>query len=162
MNISTDISAGNASGFNWKKGVAAIIIVAMVIAVYEIFGAVFHSQERLLSIAAPAGTIYAEIASTSDQQELGLGNRASLPADHGMLFVFPHPGDYGFWMKDMHFDLDMVWISSNKKVVAVSHDVPVDSYPAVFYPPLAVSYVLEINADAASRFGIATDTQLAF
>lgn len=117
---------------------------------------------HVVAVHAPGGTINAEVASTSDEQALGLGNRQSLPANNGMLFPFAHPGDYGFWMKDMNFPLDMVWISSNKKVVSVTSDISPNTYPTVFYPPLAISYVLEINAGAAVRLGIATDTQLEF
>ena len=117
---------------------------------------------KVITIEAPAGTISAEVASTSEQQAKGLGERGSLPADQGMLFPFLYPGDYGFWMKDMYFPIDIVWISSNKKVVVITPDVSPDTYPTVFYPPLAISYVLELNAGAAARLGIATDTELTF
>jgi len=117
---------------------------------------------RTISIRAPGGIITAEVASSSEQQAKGLGGRASLQSSHGMIFPFTYPGDYGFWMKDMHFPLDMVWISSNEKVVGVTAGISPDTYPTVFYPPLAISYVLELNAGDADRFGIATDTQLEF
>ncbi|MBU6231731.1 DUF192 domain-containing protein [Patescibacteria group bacterium] len=113
-------------------------------------------------ISAPLGTIHAAIATTSADQEKGLGDRDQIAADQGMLFAFNAPGDYGFWMKDMRFPLDMVWILSNKKVTGVTYDIPADSYPTVFYPPLAVSYVLELPAGSAAKFGIATGTQLGF
>ena len=62
----------------------------------------------------------------------------------------------------MRFSLDMVWISSDKQVVMVSRDVSPASYPEVLYPPSDISYVLEINADSANKFGIATSTKLVF
>ena len=116
----------------------------------------------MISLQAPNGALRVQVASTSSEQAQGLGDRDSLSADQGMLFPFRYPGDYGFWMKDMHFSLDMVWISSNKKVVGITPNISPDSYPTVFYPPLAISYVLELNAGAAKEFGIATDTQLVF
>lgn len=116
----------------------------------------------MISIKAPLGTISAMVASTSEQQSLGLGQRDSLPANEGMLFPFASPGQYGFWMKDMRFSLDMVWISADKRVVMVSRDVSPASYPEVLYPPSPISYVLELNADFASKFGIATSTKLVF
>lgn len=114
------------------------------------------------SIKAPLGIIDAEVASSSADQATGLSFRTSLLPAHGMLFPFAYPGDYGFWMKDMRFPIDMVWISSNKRVVSVTEDVLPSTYPTVFYPPVAISYVLELNAGAARTYGIATDTQLAF
>ena len=115
-----------------------------------------------LQIRAPKGTIQALEASTAEAMSLGLGERASLPTGQGMLFEFPHPGDYGFWMKDMRFPLDMVWISSDKRASGVTANIPADSYPTVFFPPLAISYVLELNAGQAAELGIATGTQLGF
>ncbi len=123
---------------------------------------IYTDKLIVTAIRAPGGIITAEIASSSDQQAKGLGGRASLQANAGMLFPFKYPGDYGFWMKDMRFSIDMVWISSNKKVVSITPGVSPDTYPNVFYPPLAISYVLELNAGDAQRFGIATGTQLVF
>ena len=74
----------------------------------------------------------------------------------------PCSGRYGFWMKGMHFPLDMVWIAPDKRVVMVSKDVSPDTYPNVIYPPADISSVLEINADSAEKFGIATSTKLVF
>ena len=116
----------------------------------------------MISIKAPHGVIHALVASTSDQQALGLGQRDSLPADEGMLFPFANPGQYGFWMKDMRFSLDMVWIGTDKRVVDVSREVSPSTYPDVIYPPSDVSYVLELNAHSAEGFGIATSTKLVF
>jgi len=117
---------------------------------------------RVIALKAPRGIINAEVASTSLEQAKGLGDRKLLAAGRGMLFPFTYPGDYGFWMKDMHFPIDMVWISSDKKVAGVTLRVFPETYPTVFYPPAAISYVLELNAGEADAFGIATGTQLAF
>jgi uncharacterized membrane protein (UPF0127 family) len=130
--------------------------------IQSVSGPIGDQNLKVVSLKAPNGTLQIEVASTSLQQAKGLGNRPSLPADRGMLFPFMYPGDYGFWMKDMHFPIDMVWISSDKKVVSVTPNVSPDSYPTVFYPPGAISYVLELNAGAAKEFGIATGTQLVF
>ena len=116
----------------------------------------------ITSIKAPLGTITVMIASTSEQQSLGLGGRDSLPANEGMLFPFASPGRYGFWMKDMRFSLDMVWIAPDKSVMAVIQDISPATYPEVLYPPGDISYVLELNADSAVKFGIATSTKLVF
>jgi uncharacterized membrane protein (UPF0127 family) len=51
-----------------------------------------------------------EIAETYDQQSLGLGGRDELKPNTGMFFVFPSPSVQSFWMKDMKFPIDIVWI----------------------------------------------------
>ena len=61
-----------------------------------------------------------------------------------MLFYFDSPGKYGFWMKDMKFDIDIIWIDMDQKVVGMAENVAVNSYPKIFYPPSDVKYVLEV------------------
>lgn len=113
-------------------------------------------------ISVPNGVIRAYVADTAALQEKGLGDRDSMMHDRGMLFPFPTPGTYAFWMKDMRFDLDMVWIDAAKKVIGVTSHVAASSYPATFLPPSPISYVLELNSGAAADFGLATGTQLSF
>lgn len=109
---------------------------------------------KSVDLHAPKGVIHAEIADTDALREQGLSDRSSLPADSGMLFVFDTPGQYGFWMKDMDFPLDMVWINADKTVAGVTKDLSPSTYPSVFMPPGPISYVLEINAGSAERFGL--------
>lgn len=72
-----------------------------------------------------------------------------------------------FWMKGMRFPLDMVWIGEDGRVAEVTANVPpqpgvADADLARISPAAPVRYVLELNAGAASRHGIAVGTQLAF
>ena len=65
-----------------------------------------------------------------------------------MLFVLPKPDLHGFWMKDMRFPLDLIWIGSDRTVVGISRLSPcgADSCP-VHTPTAPVAYVLEVNAN---------------
>ena len=85
-----------------------------------------------------------------------------------MLFVYENDAPRTFWMPDMHFPLDMVWISSDCTVAGVTADVP---HPAPdtprselpIYPSDApVRFVLEINAGQAAQHGIAPGAPVAF
>jgi uncharacterized membrane protein (UPF0127 family) len=87
-----------------------------------------------------------EIADTPSLQEHGLSDRLSLPEDHGMLFVFPTPGLYGFWMKDMHFSLDIIYLDNNFRIISLFKNVATSTYPAVLKPTGPSQYVLEVNA----------------
>ena len=91
-----------------------------------------------------------EIANTDAERTQGLSGRASLPAGTGLLFVFESPGKYGFWMKDMNFPIDIVWLGDGMLPVGIEKNVSPDSYPQVFYPPVPVRYVLEVNAGESS------------
>jgi len=54
------------------------------------------------------------VASTSTQQQQGLSGRKNLPQDQGMLFIFKSANRYPFWMKDMNFPLDILFIKDRK------------------------------------------------
>lgn len=95
-------------------------------------------------------TIKVELADTDAKRSLGLGNRQSLATDSGMLFVFPKPDKHVFWMKGMHFSLDLIWITGNQ-IVAIDKMVPPptvgqqDQDLPRFGHEEAVDKVLEVN-----------------
>lgn len=97
-----------------------------------------------------------EVAADDASREHGLMERTSMPADHGMLFVFPDAAPRSFWMKNTLIPLDMLFFDSNRKLVKLLTDVPpckADPCPA--YPSTAPArYVLELNAGAASKIGV--------
>ena len=110
-------------------------------------------------------TFAVELGLTSDQQALGLGKRDALAPSAGMLFVFKPAQIATFWMKDMRFPLDMVWIN-NGRVIGISRNVPVP--PAgtttaklpTYSPNALVDYVLEVNAGQADNVSIGDQFQV--
>ncbi len=90
-------------------------------------------------------TILVEIADTPEERAQGLSGRAGLPAGHGVLFVFDSHGLYGFWMKEMNFSIDIIWLSEEFQVIDIARSVSPNTFPHVFYPPRPVKYVLETN-----------------
>lgn len=105
--------------------------------------------------------VAATLATTSASRALGLSGRESLQAREGMLFVFPQDGTPAFWMKDMRFALDIVWIDAAGRVVGVDAEVTPESFPAAFSPPSPVRYVLELGAGQARALGIIPGTSIA-
>ena len=100
-------------------------------------------------------TVMVELAQTPEQQALGLGWRESLAADHGMLFIFPTLGTPSFWMKDMRFPIDIIWIQDNV-IVEVEPAVPLPATDELlrYIPAEPVNYVLEVNAGWAASHGV--------
>lgn len=89
-----------------------------------------------------------ELATTDDERRMGLSGRSSLDADKGLLFVFETPGIYQFWMPDMNFPIDILWIEDGK-VVDVDEQVSNifdQKKPSYYSPSAPVRYVLEVNA----------------
>ena len=100
------------------------------------------------------------IADTPEEQEIGLSNTTNLDQNTGKLFVFNTPGKYGFWMKDMNYPIDLVWIDRDLKIIAVDKDVSPQSYPNIFYPPQEVQYVLEVDAGFSTASGLSVNQLL--
>lgn len=103
-----------------------------------------------------------EIADTDAKRQRGLSDRDPLEAGHGLLFVFDAPGEYGFWMKDMAFAIDIVWIAEDWTVIGIEKSAAPESFPHIFYPSAPVKYVLEMNAGDAQAFSIAAGSKLNF
>lgn len=88
-----------------------------------------------------------EIADTAIKQMQGLSDRKSLKNDEGMLFIFQNKQIRSFWMKNMNFPLDIIWIDDGK-IVKIDKDCPPKGdVPDITYSSLIpVNYVLEMNA----------------
>lgn len=98
-----------------------------------------------------------EIADTDEKRSLGLSGRKYLKSDHGMLFIMPNSGLHQFWMKDMNFPLDFLWINKNK-IVDLSENIPYPSIGSINIPIISPKYpsdkVLELNSGSIKLFNI--------
>ena len=110
----------------------------------------------------------ADLAVSAEERVQGLSGRPSLDTDRAMLFVYEQDNPRTFWMPDMHFPLDMVWIRSDCTVAGVTADVPNpppdaprDQLPR--YPSTGpVRFILEINAGQAGAQGIVSGAPVQF
>jgi uncharacterized membrane protein (UPF0127 family) len=102
-----------------------------------------------------------EVADTPGERQQGLSGRASLPPDAGMLFAYQEESELCFWMKDMHFPLDIIWLDAQRTVVHLEGHVSPDTYPGNFCAANA-QYVIELNAGQAAHAGIETGQTLDF
>ena len=115
-------------------------------------GAVRPASDAVVTINGQP--VEVEIARTAREQERGLGYRDALAWNDGMLFVYEKPALHRFWMKGMRFDIDIVWIRSDR-IIDISHrvpHVPGGNGPTVQPRELADS-VLEVPAGYALSHG---------
>lgn len=109
-----------------------------------------------------------DLAVSAEERSQGLSGRPSLDTDRAMLFVYEVDRPRTFWMPDMRFPLDMVWIRSDCIVDGVTADVPhpppdtlLDQLPR--YPSTGpVRFILEINAGQAEARGIGPGSPVRF
>ncbi len=93
-----------------------------------------------------------EIADDDAEREAGLMFRQSMPADRGMLFVFPQTEGVGFWMKNTPMPLDLLFIGQDGRIKAIRRGQPQSE--AVIAPIEPVRFVLELRAGTAERENI--------
>ena len=94
--------------------------------------------------------VYVELATKPASWEQGLSGRDSLEKDSGMLFIFNRPHVPLFWMKNMKFPLDIIWIKDGKIENILSNvPLPTDSKLPTYSPDLAIDWVLEVPAGTA-------------
>jgi len=94
------------------------------------------------------------VADTPALRERGLSSYTGLGPEEGMLFVFPQDGAYSFWMKDMLFPIDILWIDADGHIVHIERSVSPKSYPASFTPDSPARYVLEVPAGFSEEHGL--------
>ncbi|OGN02525.1 MAG: hypothetical protein A2655_02265 [Candidatus Yanofskybacteria bacterium RIFCSPHIGHO2_01_FULL_43_42] len=122
-----------------------------------VFGGLFVLRDRITSISKESAqqppTIQINgwpveilLARTSEEQMRGLSGRTVLPENQGMLFLYDEPGFYSFWMKDMQFPIDIIWIDENYIIIDITKDVLPGSFPQIFQSQKPAQYVLEVNA----------------
>ncbi|MBI5230471.1 MAG: DUF192 domain-containing protein [Candidatus Magasanikbacteria bacterium] len=134
------------------------ILVIVCAALFVMFLAYLKTREYLLpKVVVQIGDqkVVVEVADSPLARSRGLSGHAPLEENQGMLFIFPKPDRHQFWMKDMKFPIDIVWLNDGR-VVDVAPDVPVSVTKdlPVYSPRLPASSVLELRAGFMVRHGI--------
>jgi|SRR3989344_7173672 len=147
-----------------KRGFIILIVIFFTLFLGAIFGKIpngflVSSAKDSISVNKNAikisgKEIMVEIANDDKERNQGLSGRKFLGKNEGMFFIFPSSAKYSFWMKDMNFALDVIWINEKKQVSAVSKNIVPETYPASFSPSDPVKYVLEVNAGWAEKNNI--------
>jgi uncharacterized membrane protein (UPF0127 family) len=114
---------------------------------------------RDVAVKVHSQTIEAEATVTPAEQRRGLGGRPCIGADQGMLWTYSIPTHPSFWMKDMRFPIDIVWLDSAGRVVWIERNISPSTYPHLFANRGAAAlYVLELRAGRAKSLGLKAGT----
>ena len=108
-------------------------------------------SENIKYIKIAGQVIKVELALTSGEQAQGLSGRQGLNYNEGMLFVFSQSGNYPFWMKEMNFPIDIIWLGEDLQVVYIKKDARPESYPETYGPDEEAEYVLEVVSGFADK-----------
>lgn len=114
-------------------------------------------EVRQISINDQALEVF--VADSRSEWANGLSNieLEEFAAD-GMLFIFDDSDERTFWMNEMLFDIDIVWIEDGE-VVKVETEIPAPQDGEIRYmysEPFKVDAALELPAGGVDNFGIDT------
>ena len=107
-------------------------------------------QSNLATVTMKVGnkTYTLEVADNDDSPQRGLMRRDSMPADHGMIFVFKEPQKMAFWMKNTRIPLDIVYVDANARVDSVKQMQPYVETGVWSEGP--IQWAIELNQGQAS------------
>ena len=115
----------------------------------------FFNREKRIS------KIDVEIAENETERNRGLMYRPYIPDSVGMLFIFQKSEPLGFWMKNTHIPLDIIYVDSGKKIVSIQKNAR--PYSEENLPSLSpAQYVVEVNAGYVDRHGIKAGDAIQF
>lgn len=136
------------SGFVWL-----IYLAIGIFALLALF--LMPPSIRLVSKSAcfAGSCVRLEQAASSARREKGLSGRESLASREGMIFIFDEADEQCMWMKGMKFNIDMLWIDENNKVIKIVRDVSPDTYPDSFCAGSS-KYVIELGSGMAASLGV--------
>lgn len=120
---------------------------------------------RQVNVIVNGVVLVADIAATDEQRTKGLSVKDSLADNEAMLFVLDNEGEHTFWMKNMKFPIDIIWIDTDKTVVHIEHNLqPCGSelFCPTYKPNDESLYVLETVGGFAERHDIVKGTIVEF
>lgn len=146
------------------QAVALLVLTAVALTLYfqntDLTDLPFVPQKTVVKkLTVNNYTLLVEIVDNQAKRAKGLGGRQSLATGAGMLFIFPDEGKHPFWMKDLKFALDFIWIKGDQ-VIDVTENIPPpaptqkDASLPIYESKENIDKVLEVNSGTVQRLGI--------
>lgn len=138
-----------------------------------IFGFLFYKMKSSINhlsensegghVVINGKVINVEIMDEYDEYVKGLSDKEELADDTGFLFDFPDKQIRRFWMKNMHFPIDIIWIEDNQVVGIAKNCPPEGEIPSKHYiSPIPVNFVLEVNSGFTDEYKISEGSPVEF
>ena len=133
-----------------------INFVIISILILFVFGFILfsNSQKEIKSVCINEKCFFVEIADENIERVFGLSNRDFLDLNYGMLFIFEEETIPGFWMEEMKFQIDIIWIGSDFKIIGIDKNLKPckKDFCPTYNPEEKIKYVLEINAGLSEDY----------
>ena len=142
-----------------SRYVLVAILCVLALAFVVSFAIVRTSSQSTTDTIKIGDTMYtAEYATTPYEQAQGLSGRSSMPERHALVFPYSQPTTPSFWMKDMLFAIDIVWVRDGVVVAIDTHVQPEPGVPLsdlqIYSPDTSIDTVIEIRAGEVEQNNI--------
>lgn len=139
-----------------------VILIVLIGIAYLSFSNI-QSLNGRKTVDLKGNKIQLEVSDSETEHQKGLSSRDNLAKDRGMLFTFAKPDLYSFWMKEMRFPIDIIFINNDKIVTIYENVQPENDKNAnlsLYTSTKPADKVIEINAGLAKEFGLKTGETL--
>lgn len=144
------------------------LIAAVILLAFLQRGNLNFFSFKKTSTATIGNKTFKLILAKNEQEKIaGLSNRNSLDQDTGMLFIFDKKDIYPFWMKNMKFPIDIIYIDDDRVVDVIDNAPKYSQYQnaselPIYKPRANANYVLEVNAGEAKKYKIKAESKVTF
>ncbi len=138
------------------------LIIALVVLTLSLVGLFISLRSQPPTVEVNGHTFKVQVADTSSARRTGLSGQEALDEDEGMIFIFFENDIHSFWMKDMLFSIDIIWIDENYRVVHIEENVSPSTYPESFAPTVESRYVLEVYTGQVEAKDISLGDEVIF
>jgi len=122
--------------------------------IFLMFISAVPSSKKYIKVFLPNEvSLIAELAITEKERQLGLMFRDKINFDQAMLFILEEERIHTFWMKNMKFPLDILWLDKDKRIVHIEiHVPPCKKSPCPSYSSsIPAIFVLELKAGSVDK-----------
>lgn len=115
---------------------------------------IFHIWKQQSNCEATLGGVplRLRILVSPEEQQKGFMFEPEPDDGFGLFFIYPHPKESGFWMRNVPFDLDLIPLDEDMRVMGVRRLLANDERTCKIRRPCR--YVLELASGWCERNGI--------
>lgn len=116
------------------------------------------SSLPIISLSLGTAKLDVEVASDQGQRAQGLMHRTEMPANQGMLFVYPAPAYFCMWMKNTKIPLSVAFVDAQGRIINIADMAP--QTDTNHCTERNATYALEVNRGWFARHGVQPGAQI--
>jgi uncharacterized membrane protein (UPF0127 family) len=102
----------------WMIVLALVPVAAVAVVILVACGRVIK-DDKFADVSLDGKKFHLELALEQEKRFKGLSGRTEIPADGGMLFVFPEPMVTAFVMRDCPIPIDIIFLDGTGRITAM-------------------------------------------